>query len=273
MAFNSAAEAFKLKGNSSFQDGDYATAEMLYTKAISQDPLNPAYFTNRALTRLRLQKFAGVIEDSERAIELLPTSLKAYTYLGQAHLELATPDAAFRASKRAYELALAQRSPSVASIAQSCLDAKKLAWEHSERRRVARESALLAQTTELIVSQAAVKAAEVTDKDDAAVVLEEGEAARRELESVFGRAEATRLQRREVPEWLIDSITFGIMFDPVITKHGHSYDRATLLDHLKRSPTDPLTREPLTVNDLRPNLALKKACEAFLEENGWAVDW
>lgn len=57
------------------------------------------------------------------------------------------------------------------------------------------------------------------------------------------------------------------------TKHGHSYDRVTLLDHLKRSPTDPLTREPLTEKDLRPNLALKAACESFLKENGWAVDW
>lgn len=63
------------------------------------------------------------------------------------------------------------------------------------------------------------------------------------------------------------------MHDPVVTKHGQSYDRATVLDHLRRSPTDPLTREPLRIEDLRPNLALKAACEAFLEENGWAADW
>jgi STIP1 family protein 1 len=45
------------------------------------------------------------------------------------------------------------------------------------------------------------------------------------------------------------------------------------MEHLKRSKTDPLTREPLRVEDLRPNLALKEACEGFLAENGWAVDW
>ena len=60
---------------------------------------------------------------------------------------------------------------------------------------------------------------------------------------------------------------------PDQTKTGHSYDRATILEHLRRSPTDPLTREPLRKEDLRPNLALKQACAAFLEENGWAVDW
>lgn len=45
------------------------------------------------------------------------------------------------------------------------------------------------------------------------------------------------------------------------------------MEHLKRSPTDPLTREPLRADELRPNLALKAACEEFLENNGWAVDW
>lgn len=45
------------------------------------------------------------------------------------------------------------------------------------------------------------------------------------------------------------------------------------MEHLRRHPTDPLTREPLVPADLRPNLALKEACAEFLEENGWAVDW
>jgi len=76
-----------------------------------------------------------------------------------------------------------------------------------------------------------------------------------------------------VPDYLIDNITFSVMHDPVVTKHGHSYERSTILDHLRRSPTDPLTREPLRMEDLRPNLALRAASEKFLEENGWAVDW
>ena len=64
------------------------------------------------------------------------------------------------------------------------------------------------------------------------------------------------------------------MIDPVITKNGQSYDRSTILDHLRRSKTDPLTREVLYESDLRPNLALKAACQEFLEKNaGWAVDY
>lgn len=45
------------------------------------------------------------------------------------------------------------------------------------------------------------------------------------------------------------------------------------MEHLKRSPTDPLTREPLRAAELRPNIALRQACEEFLQENGWAADW
>lgn len=72
---------------------------------------------------------------------------------------------------------------------------------------------------------------------------------------------------------MIDNITFAIMHDPVMTKTGQSYDRSTMLEHLRRSETDPLTREYLRFEDLRPNLALRQACEEFLENNGWAVDW
>ena len=63
------------------------------------------------------------------------------------------------------------------------------------------------------------------------------------------------------------------MHDPVMTKTGNSYDKSTVIEHLKHSKTDPLTREPLRMDDLRPNLALKQACEDFWKDNGWAVDW
>lgn len=60
----------------------------------------------------------------------------------------------------------------------------------------------------------------------------------------------------------------------VITKNGHSYERATIVEHLKRNPIDPLTREPLMLKELRPNLALRNACDEFWEKNsGWAYDW
>lgn len=80
---------------------------------------------------------------------------------------------------------------------------------------------------------------------------------------------------REIPDHLVDMITFEPMHDPVITKNGHSYERATIYEHLKRSPTDPLTRDPLTIDDLRSNFGLKAACDEFWESGAsqWINDW
>lgn len=105
-------------------------------------------------------------------------------------------------SQRAYQLAISQRSPSISAIAASCLQAKKVKWEHAERERVLRESALLRVTCEAVMQGGG---------DD-----EEKVDRCRRLEDVFGRAEAVRLQKRTVPDYLIDNITFGVMWDPVI---------------------------------------------------------
>jgi hypothetical protein len=103
---------------------------------------------------------------------------------------------------------------------------------------------------------------------------QEFEKRRDDLRTAFAISDPESQQKREVPDYLVDGITFEIMHDPVVTNNGRSYERATLIEHLKRSPTDPLTREPLKISELRPNLALKEACQEFMETNsGWIYDW
>lgn len=63
------------------------------------------------------------------------------------------------------------------------------------------------------------------------------------------------------------------MHDPVITPSGVSYERVSIMKHIKASPFDPLTREPLEARHLIPNIALKEACNDFLGKNGWAIDY
>jgi len=95
-----------------------------------------------------------------------------------------------------------------------------------------------------------------------------------DLRTVFSVADPENHAKKEIPDWAVDTITFELMHDPVVTNNGHSYEKNTLLEHLKRSPTDPLTREPLTIDQLRPNIALRKALEEFWERaEGWAMDW
>ncbi|KAI5807891.1 hypothetical protein DFH27DRAFT_522592 [Peziza echinospora] len=246
------AEDLKNQGNSYFKKGDFPTATKLYSSAIHLNPTNATYYTNRALSNVKQSLWTLVIADCHRAIELLPDSLKAYSYLGQAQYELDRPLEALEASKRAYELSIQQRSPSSASIATHVLKAKKRVWEVTEEQRILSENTLLSK----LLSNPTLSDLE---KD--------------EIKKVWARANPETAKPRVVPDYFIDNITFSVMVDPVVTKHGQSYDRASLLEHLKRSKTDPLTREPLGEEDLRPNLALREACEEYIRENGWAVDW
>ena len=95
-----------------------------------------------------------------------------------------------------------------------------------------------------------------------------------DLHTVFAIADPEKHAKKDIPDWAVDTITFELMHDPVVTVYGHSYEKNTLLRHLEMSQTDPLTREPLRVDQLRPNIALRKALDEFWERaEGWAMDW
>lgn len=89
------------------------------------------------------------------------------------------------------------------------------------------------------------------------------------------------------------------MREPCITPSGITYDRKDIEEHLqvrglglgtrikrilRRLTTltlllqrvghfDPVTRSPLTQEQLIPNLAMKEVIDAFISENGWVEDY
>ncbi|KAG5514846.1 hypothetical protein RHGRI_036033 [Rhododendron griersonianum] len=80
-----------------------------------------------------------------------------------------------------------------------------------------------------------------------------------------------RTSEKLVPDYLCCKITLDIFRDPVITPSGLSYERAVILEHMEKvGEFDPITREPLHLNQLIPNLAIKEAVQAFLDKHGWA---
>jgi hypothetical protein len=188
----------------------------------------------------------------------------------------------------AYELCTtsAQQTSNAATISALVLKCKKAKWDIRERERIRRRGDLLSDLESMLETQFK------KDMDDIEARMETGETSRSDgqeekaerktefekkrddLRTAFAISDPEHQQKREVPDYLVDGITFEIMHDPVVTKNGRSYERATLIEHLKRSPTDPLTRETLTIGDLRPNIALKEACEEFMTANsGWVYDW
>jgi STIP1 family protein 1 len=188
----------------------------------------------------------------------------------------------------AYELCTrsAQQTNNAATISALVVKCKKAKWDIRERERIRRRADLLAELETKLEEDYKKTVFEIEERiaggEVGRVEGQEEKQERREewtgkvndLRTAFALSDPTNLEKREVPDYLVDGITFEIMHDPVVTRNGRSYERATLIEHLKRSATDPLTREPLAIPDLRPNIALKEACTEFMEHNtGWVYDW
>ena len=282
------AEQLKEKGNLHFKQGEYDDAISLYSQAISKNPSNPLLYTNRANARLKVKQWEDVISDCLHSIELLQENMKAFYFLAQAQLELHHPNEALSSAMRAYELC--SNSPAQTSsafhISAFVLKCKRAKWELRERERLRSRSHLLRELEEALNASRDEELRDIEEKlktgemgqvaasEEKEAVGKEHVAKIQELRTVFANADPINMVKREVPDYLVDDISFEIMHDPVVTKNGQSYERATIVEHLKRNPTDPVSRTPLSIKELRPNLALKKAADEFWENNsGWAYDW
>jgi tetratricopeptide (TPR) repeat protein len=72
------ADKAKEEGNNAFKKKDYSVAIDLYSRAISIDPTNAAYFLNRCMSFIEIQKFEEALSDANMAIQLKPDYFKAY---------------------------------------------------------------------------------------------------------------------------------------------------------------------------------------------------
>ncbi|OBS19388.1 hypothetical protein FPOA_11113 [Fusarium poae] len=263
----------KDEGNKCFMAGDYVGAEALYSKAIIADARNPALYTNRAMARLKLNYWDSVVTDCEACLQLTPDNMKARYYLAEAQLALRDYDASLASALHAHKLCAATNDRSLAAVTSLVLRCKKERWDDREKKRMREAKDLEREVLEMLNREKEATLAETEDGMEKQEIEEETNAKIERMKDIFERARADADKKREVPDWAIDDISFGFMIDPVMTKTGKSYERSSIMEHLRRHPSDPLTREPLTTSELRPNLALKQACEEFLESNGWAADW
>ncbi|KAF9313821.1 STIP1 y and U box-containing protein 1 [Podila horticola] len=310
MASTLTADEHKLKGNEYFKAKDYQDAIQEYSKAIVKNPKVAVYYCNRANCCLKLEQYSKVVSDCERVVELDPKNVKGYYFMGKARLELGQPYHALSNLKRAYELSLDQRSNFTKDIITILSEAKKQKWIEEERRRIASLSDTYKYMKDLI-EQDMDRQVEALDKDaqdydeNRAFIVSDREHRLQQLEMMLGRssvpeenarpyiqnkttpptpqdspqlarnASSVSYQPREVPDYLLDKITYEFMHDPVIsTKSGVTYERNTLLEHFGHGRMfDPVSQAPMTEHDMLPNRALKEACEDYLSKNGWAVDY
>jgi hypothetical protein len=67
----------------------------------------------------------------------------------------------------------------------------------------------------------------------------------------------------DAPEPFLDPLTMEVMRDPVLTPSGYSYERAVIVEQIRRRAVDPMTQQPLAEADLRPNRALREMVELW----------
>ncbi|KAG2221033.1 hypothetical protein INT45_009282 [Circinella minor] len=268
------AEAYKKAGNKLFAEHRYEDAIKEYSTAIIKDPEERIYYTNRALCYSKLEQYDNVISDTRKAIDLDPTTVKAYYLLGQALIEKKQHTEALSKLNTGYELAIQQRVKYVNDILQALLTARKRKWDDQEAARLERESSLLQYVKGLVEAdrqrQLQIAGDDEEKIDEINYLTDEQET---KIQKVFEQSKEN-LMRREIPDAYLDKISFNIMHDPVFTPDGFTYERQSLIDHFARNGNvDPITGRPCAEKDLIPNRSLKEAIEDFLKENGWAADY
>ncbi len=61
------------------------------------------------------------------------------------------------------------------------------------------------------------------------------------------------------PDCFCCPITMDWFLDPVVTRYGDTYERHAIERHVRDHGTDPLSRRPLTLEDLVENRAMREA--------------
>ncbi|KAL4597027.1 hypothetical protein ACB092_12G206000 [Castanea dentata] len=267
------AELLKKDGNSYFKKDRIGAAIDAYTEAITLCPNVPVYLTNRALCHRKRKDWLKVEEDCRKAILLDNSSVKAHYLLGLALLQRQEYVIGVKELQKALDLGRGANPKSymVEEIWQELANAKYLEWENASTSR----SWELQNLKE--ACETALKEKHIHDISQMEGFLDESD---KSLTSHLEQLETLRRVFREVaeadcpsvvPDYLCCKITLDIFRDPVITPSGVTYERAVILDHLEKvGKFDPVTREPLEQSQLIPNLAIKEAVQAFLDEHGWA---
>ena len=69
----------------------------------------------------------------------------------------------------------------------------------------------------------------------------------------------TDKEEKETPQQFICPIGGNVMDDPVFLPDGNTYDRANIVRWMQQgNSTNPMTREPISNDDVRPNYALRE---------------
>lgn len=204
---------------------------------IQKNPKDATFFTNRAITRSKLAKWADVEHDARAAIEIYglknPVALKSHYYLAQALLGLQRPQEAHDVAFDAYQLSLAVKNAQTENLSQTVLRAKQQIWAARETSRVREMNETLGSVEALVEADVTRALAELQGRlergeigeigfgEDQKALREDAETKVRNLREAFRVASNGEVQERVCFELGFGRVgcllTFGFAFRLFLT--------------------------------------------------------
>lgn len=92
------------------------------------------------------------------------------------------------------------------------------------------------------------------------------EALAKKIAAAKERLDRAEMDYEDAPGEFEDPIMGILMLDPVILPSKHVVDRSTITQHLLSDPKDPYTRQPMTIEDVVPDVELKARIETWMAE-------
>jgi len=170
------------------------------------------------MARVKLEQYDSAIWDCQLCIKLNGANMKAHFILSQCLLVLHDYDGALDNALKAHRLGVEVNDKSLASLTNQVLRCKKERWEDKEKKRSREAQELEREVSALIEKEKEALYNCSVDDLERAEVKEEWEQKMNLLTNIFEKARSESSKKREVPEWAIDDISFGIMVDPVIVR-------------------------------------------------------
>ena len=102
MSAKELAQAAKAKGNAAFSAGKYDEAVQHFSEAITHDPTDAIFYSNRSGAYASLNQSQAALDDADKCIELNPAFVKGYSRKGHALHSLQK----YSEAKEAYEAGL-----------------------------------------------------------------------------------------------------------------------------------------------------------------------
>ena len=260
-------ESLKEEGNKQFKEKKYDEALEKYTSALSLNPNNANLYFNRALCYKSKLLWSEVALNSEQAIKVDPSYIKALGLLGQAKVELGKHEETTNMIEEgisniqmAYQKCSGQHLRKFENdLKNITLIAKKILYYKSREIKSNKGRELYTYLSGVIKRQGDLE-------EEMREILE----IRLKKLTLIDKKE----KQTNIPDHLLCKIGFQLMQDPVITSAGYTYEREILSKYIKENGNrDPTTSETINPSKIFPNFNIKQATEEFILENPWAYNY